>query len=184
MSIEHGATESITVFAASSLQDYPAAVDAVDTVVDSCARHGMSITFGGAGVGLMGAVATRAHQKGVPTIGVIPQFLVDREPPSPLCTTLVRVETMADRKRQLLDTRGLCVLPGGFGTLDETFEAITLKQLGLLDIPIALINVDGYYDHVLDFVAACERRGSIVVQGRDTFRVFTDPNAAIDYLCT
>lgn len=174
---------SVTVFAASSLDDHPEMVTATEHVVDECQQRDMSITFGGASVGLMGILAHRARHRGVSTVGVIPEFLEDREPPSDWCDTVVRVQSMAERKRRLLTTDALCVLPGGFGTLDELFEAFTLKQLGQIQLPIALINVDGYFDHMLSFVQSCENLGSVVLADRDLFRIFPSASPAFAYLC-
>lgn len=175
---------TVTVFAASSLDDRPAMVDAAKRVVAMCASRGCSITFGGASVGLMGVIAAEAARIGVPLTGIIPEFLEAIEPASRDCSTVLRVKTMAERKDLMLKSAdALCVLPGGFGTLEETLEAITLKQLGVLNIPIAMVNVSGYFDSLISFVDSCEQYGSIVLRGRDTFRVYPTVDKAFAYLC-
>ncbi len=111
------------------------------------ASHGISLVFGGGRVGLMGLAADAALKAGGEVIGVIPDFLVEREVGHAECTTLHTTTTMHERKQQMAElSDAFVILPGGLGTLDEAFEIITWKQLGLHDKPIIIANIDGYWD--------------------------------------
>tara|TARA_B100000676_G_scaffold310489_1_gene377224 strand:+ start:2314 stop:2832 length:519 start_codon:yes stop_codon:yes gene_type:complete len=111
------------------------------------ARENISLVFGGGCVGLMGLAADAALEAGGTVIGVIPDFLVDREVGHSACTELITTTTMHERKQKMAEhADAFAILPGGLGTLDETFEILTWKQLGLHDKPIVLVNIDGYWD--------------------------------------
>ena len=111
------------------------------------AERGVEIVFGGGRVGLMGVVAEAAMATGGRVYGVIPEFLKRREVEFGEITELVVVDSMHSRKRIMFDRAdAFCVLPGGLGTLDETIEIVTWRQLGLHDKPVFLINIDGFWD--------------------------------------
>jgi uncharacterized protein (TIGR00730 family) len=115
------------------------------------ARRGIRLIFGGGRVGLMDQVATSALQAGGNVVGIIPDFLDAIEVGNRDVTELQVVPSMHERKMRMCDLAdGFIVLPGGFGTLDETFEILTWKQLGLHDKPIAIVNLDGYWTPLLD----------------------------------
>ncbi len=115
------------------------------------------LVYGAGDVGLMGAVAQAARDAGAATFGVIPQHLLGREQARRDLSMLVVTETMHERKKVMFaNSDAIVVLPGGAGTLDEFFEVLTWKQLGLHERPIYLVNVDGYWtplkalmDHVI-----------------------------------
>ncbi len=121
------------------------------------ARSGIEVVFGGGRVGLMGLVADAALAAGGRVTGIIPGHLHEREVGHPCLSELVIVENMHQRKRRMFELAdGFIVLPGGLGTLDETFEIITWKQLGLHDKPVIIVDIDGYWaplrgliDHVI-----------------------------------
>ncbi len=118
------------------------------------ARRGIEIVFGGGHVGLMGALADGALAEGGRVTGVIPEHLKAREVGHRGLSELVVVESMHSRKRRMFElSDAFCALPGGLGTLDETFEMITWKQLGLHDKPIVLVNLDGFWDPLLALFA-------------------------------
>ncbi|GGG94217.1 cytokinin riboside 5'-monophosphate phosphoribohydrolase [Parapedobacter pyrenivorans] len=111
---------------------------------------GIGLVYGGAKVGLMGAVADGALQHGGRVIGVLPYFLQTKEIAHDSLTELILVDTMHERKtkmNQLSD--GVIALPGGFGTLEELFEMLTWGQLGLHQKPMGLLNTDGFYDELI-----------------------------------
>jgi uncharacterized protein (TIGR00730 family) len=119
------------------------------TLVD----RGWGLVFGGGHVGLMGTIADAVLERGGEVIGVIPQGLVDRELAHGRCTQLHVTGTMHERKAlmaQLSDA--FAALPGGYGTLDETFEMLTWAQLGLQAKPVGVLNVAGYFDALLAFL--------------------------------
>lgn len=110
------------------------------------ARHGAHLIYGGASIGLMGVLADACLAAGSTVRGVIPRHLLEAEVAHEGLTHLDVVADMAERKRLLLDLAdAFVVLPGGLGTFDELFEVLTLKQLGLLDKPVALLDTDGYF---------------------------------------
>ena len=110
------------------------------------AREGLSLVYGGGNVGLMGIAADAALAAGGEVIGVIPEQLVGWEVAHRGLTRLEVVATMHERKARMFDLSDAFVaLPGGFGTLDEMFEMLTWRQLGLGDKPCAFLDVDGYY---------------------------------------
>jgi hypothetical protein len=110
----------------------------------------MALVFGGGKVGVMGLLAEAMIRRGGKTIGVIPQFLMDKEVGHTGLTELHIVENMHQRKQLMSDLcDGIIMLPGGFGTLEEFFEVLTWLQLGLHNKPIGILNVNGFYDLLL-----------------------------------
>ena len=115
-------------------------------VGETLARRGIGVVYGGGRLGLMGALAGAALAAGGEVIGVIPAALRDRELAHQGVSELVVVDTMHDRKRVMAERAdAFAVLPGGIGTLDEMFEILTWRQLGLHDKPIFLVDVAGYW---------------------------------------
>lgn len=111
------------------------------------AQEGWRLVYGAGDVGLMGEVARAAQQAGGETFGVIPVHLVKREVGKTDLTHFVITETMHERKKvMIMNADAVVVLPGGPGSLDELFEALTWRQLGLHDKPIVIVNVNGYWD--------------------------------------
>lgn len=119
------------------------------------AQNGINVVYGGGRVGLMGIVADAALEHGGNVIGIIPGHLQKKEPKHMHLTELIVVESMHDRKA-LMEQRsdGFLVLPGGFGTMDETFEILTWKMLGLHNKDVVLLNTTGYWD---PFVALADK---------------------------
>jgi hypothetical protein len=117
------------------------------------AESGNTVVYGGGSTGSMGAVANGALAAGGEVIGIIPKFMADLEWGHPGVTRLELVEDMRERKHRLLtDSDAVVALPGGCGTLEELFEAITLKRLGLYFNPIILLNTRGYYTPLQSFM--------------------------------
>ncbi len=111
------------------------------------AGRGIRIVYGGAKVGLMGALASGALENGGKVIGVIPAFLQTKEVAHDGLTELITVETMHERKLRMHElSDGIITMPGGWGTMEEMFEMLTWGQLGLHEKPVGLLNVNGYYD--------------------------------------
>ena len=110
----------------------------------------LTLVYGGGRVGLMGTIADAVLALGGQVIGVIPDFLEAKELAHKGCTVLHVVKSMHERKLMMADRAdGFIAMPGGYGTLEELFEVLTWGQLGLHQKPVALLNVDGYYDHLL-----------------------------------
>lgn len=117
------------------------------------ATSGIGLVYGGAKVGLMGAVADGALDKGGEVIGVLPNFLKTVEIQHQGLTQLIMVESMHERKLKMDElSDGVIALPGGYGTLEEFFEMLTWAQLGLHKKPVALLNINGFYDSLLKLI--------------------------------
>lgn len=120
----------------------------------------IGIVYGGAKIGVMGAVADGALQAGGKVIGVIPHFLRTREVAHDTLTQLILVDSMHERKTRMHDlSDGFIALPGGFGTMEELFEILTWGQLGLHTKPIGLLNVNGFYDPLIAMARQMLDRG-------------------------
>lgn len=137
---------AITVFCGSSDAALPRHFEAARALGRGIARAGATVVYGGASVGLMGAIADAALAEGGAVVGVIPRRLVDRELAHARLTELVVVETMHERKA-IMSARAdaYVALPGGFGTYEELLEVVTWKQLSIHDRPVVAIDLDGYY---------------------------------------
>jgi uncharacterized protein (TIGR00730 family) len=143
----------ICVYAASSPQAAPVYMDAARVLGETLASNGCSIVYGGGSQGLMGALADGALAKGGEVIGVLPKFMADLEWGHPGLTHLDLVEDMRERKHKLLTgSDAVVALPGGCGTLEELFEAITLKRLGLYFNPILLLDTNAFYQPLQAFL--------------------------------
>lgn len=144
--------KTICVFCGSSSNANQAYFEAARKLGAEIGRRGMTLVYGGAHVGLMGAVADAALAAGGEVTGVIPRALVEKEVAHTGLTELRVVESMHDRKALMNElSDGFITMPGGFGTLDELFETLTWAQLRFHEKPIGLLNVNGYFDALLDF---------------------------------
>ena len=129
---------------------------------ETLAARGVDLVFGGSHVGLMGVLADAALARGGKVIGVLPRFMADKELAHPKLTKLHLADTMHERKQLMAElAEGFVALPGGFGTLEEIFEAITWAQLHLHAFPCALLNVAGYYDSLVEFLRVPVAKGFI-----------------------
>lgn len=139
--------KSITVFCGSSF-GYDEIYKTQATLLGQIlAKKKIRLVYGGANVGLMGAVADGALNAGGEVIGVLPKFLQEKEIAHKHLTELILVGSMHERKIKMNDLcEGVIALPGGYGTLEEFFEMLTWGQLGLHKKPLALFNINGYYD--------------------------------------
>jgi uncharacterized protein (TIGR00730 family) len=147
------------------------------------ARRQITLVYGGASIGLMGAVADAALEAGGHVVGIIPRWLVDRELVHPSLSVVEVVDTMHARKARMAELADAFVaLPGGFGTLDELFEVLTWNQIGLHRKPCGLLNASGYYDHLLSFVDHVIGQGFVPAPHRDLLRAAPTADALIDLL--
>jgi uncharacterized protein (TIGR00730 family) len=144
----------ICVFCGSSPGRRPSYAAAARELGALFARRGIGLVYGGGNVGLMGVVADAALASGGEVVGVIPRPLVDRELAHARLTQLIVVDSMHERKRRMHDlSDGFIALPGGFGTLDELFEALTWAQLGMHRKPCGLLDVEGFWRPLRTLVA-------------------------------
>jgi uncharacterized protein (TIGR00730 family) len=152
----------LCVFCGSSPGTRPAYLEAARTLGALLAERGVGLVYGGASVGLMGELADAALAGGGEAIGVIPGRLVDRELAHAGLTELHVVETMHERKALMARlSDAFAVLPGGAGTLDEFFEALTWRQLGLHSKPIGLLDVDGFFGPLLELAEHLVEEGFV-----------------------
>lgn len=137
---------SLCVFCGSSVGIDPAHRQAATRLGAILAKHKVTLVFGGGHIGMMGAIAEAALRGGGRVVGIIPEHLTRVEAAFLEITELTVVDSMHTRKRRMFDMAdAFCILPGGMGTLDETFEIITWKQLRLHNKPIILVNHRGYW---------------------------------------
>ncbi len=142
----------IAVYCGSASPADPVYIEAARSVGRGLAERGIGLVYGGGRLGLMGAVADSALAAGGEVIGVIPQALVNAEVAHRDLTELHVVDTMHERKARFTELAdGFLNLPGGTGTMDELWEAMSWAQLGYHSDPIGLLNVAGYYDKLVDF---------------------------------
>lgn len=150
----------ITVFCGSSSGDKEVYINTARSLGNALAENNIKLIYGGASVGLMGALADGALEAGGTVIGVLPRFLEAKEIAHEGLSELVLVDSMHERKTKMNElSEGVIALPGGFGTLEEFFEMLTWAQLGLHKKPMALLNVNHFYDTLLTFM------GNMVNQG-------------------
>lgn len=144
---------SITVFCGARSGADDKFVEQASALGAALASREIQLVYGGADLGLMGAVANGALQQGGKVTGVLPNFLQTREIAHQGLTELIIVKSMHERKTKMNDLcDGIIALPGGFGTLEELFEILTWVQLGLQNKPIGILNVNGYFDPLIAFV--------------------------------
>jgi len=142
--------EAICVFCGANFNGDPILKQAVEQLAEVLVNRNITLVFGGGKVGVMGILADAVLNNGGRAIGVLPQFLMEKEVGHPGLTELHIVKSMHQRKQLMNDLcDGIIMLPGGFGTLEEFFEMLTWLQLGLHSHPVGILNVNGFYDLLL-----------------------------------
>ncbi len=173
----------VLVFCGSSPGARPEYAAAADQLGRLLAARGLGLVYGGARVGLMGAVADGALAGGGEVIGVIPRNLVEHEIAHTGLTDLREVSTMHERKALMAElSDAVIALPGGTGTLDELFELFTWSQLGLIRMPIGLLNVAGYWQPLLAMLDHMVAERLLRAEHRDTLLVSRDAGELLDHL--
>lgn len=173
----------IGVFCGSSAGIDPAYTQVAQRLGQLLAEQDIAVVYGGAQIGLMGSVADAALAAGGRVIGVIPRLLMDKELGHQRLTELRVVATMAERKEVMMElSDAFIALPGGIGTLDELFEVWTTTQLGLHTKPCGLLNVQGYFDHLLNFLDHAVTQGFLREQHRRQLKSHDDPQMLIQVL--
>lgn len=175
----------ICVFCGSSDDTAPRYHEAARQTGTWLAEHGIGLVFGGGRVGLMGAVADAALAAGGQVYGVIPDKLQALELGHTGCTELFVVDSMHARKAMMANlSDAFIALPGGWGTLEELFEATTWTQLNYHRKPVGVLNVGGYYDHLLAFADHASREGFIRPLHRGLLVSADTPEALVQGLAT
>lgn len=173
----------LCIFCGSSSGNSPAYQDAAEALAETLAESGIGLVYGGAQVGLMGSMADACLKRGVAVIGVIPGALFPREIPHPGLTELHVVDSMHERKQMMYELSDAFVaLPGGIGTLEELFEILTWGQLGLHAKPCGLLNVEGYFDKMLEFLDGAVERDFLKPKHRALLQADANPAVLMEKL--
>lgn len=173
--------ECITVYCASSVTIDPVYFDAARELGAEIARRGMTLVTGAGSMGLMGAVNDAAMAAGGVTVGVIPQFMVDRGWHHKGLSRLEITDSMHSRKELMASlSRAAIALPGGIGTLEELLEIITWRQLGLYDGNVVIFNVGGYYDNLLAMLDTAISQNFMKADHRELWSVASTASEAVD----
>ena len=173
----------ICVFCASTPGLRPSYAEGTRALARALVAGGHSLVYGGGNVGLMGVVADAVLAAGGEVVGVIPHTLMEREIGHTSVTRLHVVDSMHERKALMADLSDAFVaLPGGIGTFEEWFEAVTWTQLGLHRKPCGLLNVHGFYDELIRFMEHAWTEGFIKPETRAVVRYASEPAALLDAL--
>lgn len=173
----------ICVYCASRTGDDPTYTEVARVVGGLLVASGVDLVYGGGHVGLMGVVADSVLGAGGHVTGVIPQHLVDDEEAHSTLTDLIVVDDMPERKRVMFElSDAFLTLPGGLGTMEEMFEVLTWQYLGIHSKPVGLLNVDGYYDHLIAFLDEGVSRGLISTRARSVLMTSKNPSELVEDL--
>ncbi len=152
----------LAVYCGSATPDDPRYIELATQVGQTLAERGIGLVYGGGRLGLMGAVANGAKDAGGEVIGVIPEALVNSEVANHNCDELITVSGMHERKQRFTDlSDGFITIPGGVGTMDELWEAMSWAQLGYHSDPVGLLNAFGFYDDLIAFNAKMAEVGFV-----------------------
>ena len=175
----------ICLFGSASNRIDPIYIEKTEKLGREIARRGHTLVFGGGGNGLMGAAARGVKAAGGEIIGVIPRFFEDQKIEAAYedCTELILCDTMNERKQIMEDLAdAFLITPGGIGTYDEFFEVLTNKQLGLHEKPIAVYNIDGFYDELETMMYKAMNKRFIKANCRMLYMTFTDREEMLGYI--
>jgi len=171
----------LAIYCGSATPADPVYIESARAIGRTLAERGIGVVYGGGRLGLMGAIADSALSAGGEVIGVIPQALVDAEVAHRGLTELHVVSGMHARKAAFTDLAdGFVTIPGGTGTMDELWEALSWAQLGYHADPVGLLNVAGYYDHLIAFWEKSAEVGFLRPQHRDLLIVDTTLEGLLD----
>ncbi len=174
---------AICVFCGASTGSDPLYARAARELGTLMATQGITLVYGGGNAGIMGTIANAALKAGGEVIGVIPDYLVEREHGHREVTRLDIVDSMHERKRRMFDlSDGFLSLPGGVGTLEETFEVITWKQLGMHAKPIVILNTKGYWTKLDEMIEATIEHEFAAPPTRELYSLADTPKEALDRL--
>jgi uncharacterized protein (TIGR00730 family) len=175
--------QSVCVFCGSQAGARPEYIEVARVLGATLAHRGLSLIYGGGHVGMMGAVADAALAGGGKVIGVIPEHLMRPEVAHQGLTELLVVDSMHTRKRIMAERAdAFIVLPGGYGTFEEMFEMITWLQLRLHSKPVGVINIEGYFDHLLAFLRHGAAEGFIRPEHWDLLVIERAPDLLLERL--
>ena len=174
---------SVCVYSASSTKIDAVYFQAADTLGYLLAEHRIRLINGAGSIGLMRSVADAVLKNGGEVTGVIPRFMVEQNWHHTGLTELIEVESMHERKRKMADlSDGIIALPGGCGTLEELLEISTWKQLGLYLNPIVILNINGFFDPLLEMLEKASDENFMRRQHGDIWKVAQTPEEAVQLL--
>ena len=174
---------SVCVYSASSTKINPVYFKAAEELGSLLAEHHIRLINGAGSIGLMCAVADAVLKNGGEGTGVIPRFMVEQKWHHTGLTELIEVESMHERKQKMANlSDGIVALPGGCGTLEELLEIITWKQLGLYLNPIVILNVNGFFDPLLEMLGKAIDENFMRQQHGDIWKVAQTPEEALRLL--
>jgi uncharacterized protein (TIGR00730 family) len=175
----------LAVYCGSATPADPVYIETARMVGAALAARGIGVVYGGGKLGLMGAVANTALEAGGEVIGVIPEALKDAEVAHRGCTELHVVAGMHERKKMFTDlSDGFLTIPGGVGTMDELWEAVSWAQLGYHQKPVGLLNVAGFYDQLIAFNAHMAGVGFVRPQHQGILIADNDLGTLLDRMAT
>ena len=175
----------ICVFGAASAHIDKIYIDKVEALGEQLAKCGHSLVFGGGKFGLMGAIASGVKRAGGTVCAVIPKFFKDEqiESMSAMCDEVIYTSTMAERKNVMGEIAdAFIILPGGLGTLDEMFEIHTLIQLGRYKKPLAVYNIQGFYDGLKSFLISLSKGKFVTKMCLNVCKYFVDGEQLLTYI--
>ncbi|MBQ9103470.1 MAG: TIGR00730 family Rossman fold protein [Clostridia bacterium] len=177
--------KNICVYGASSNAIDNVYIDSAVSLGERLAEKGIGLIFGGGASGVMGATARGVHNKNGKIVGIAPRFFNADGVLFENCTELVYTNDMRSRKQLLEEmSDAFIIAAGGVGTFDEFFEILTLKQLGRHNKPMAIYNVNGYYDSLLDMLNKTVKERFMNSATIELFKVFTDIDEMLSYILT
>ncbi|PWQ95138.1 TIGR00730 family Rossman fold protein [Leucothrix pacifica] len=173
----------ICVYCGSSMGKKQEYAEAAKALGQALVERNIGLVYGGASVGIMGLIADTVLSLGGEVIGVIPQAIADKEIAHTGLTELKVVANMHERKAMMAEySDGFIALPGGMGTLEELFEVLTWGQLGFHQKPTGVLNVDGYYDHLIAFLEHAVDQEYLKANHLDMLQKASEPMALLDLL--
>jgi uncharacterized protein (TIGR00730 family) len=173
--------KQLAVYCGSATPHNPAFIATAHQVGTTLAKRGIGLVYGGGRLGLMGVLADAVLAAGGEVTGVIPEALKAAETAHLGCTRLETVTTMHERKARFVDLAdGFITIPGGVGTMDEYWEAVSWAQLGYHQKPVGLLNAHGFFDQLVAFMATMADSGFVRPQHRDIVMVEADIGSLLD----
>ena len=174
---------SVCVYCGASPGHDPVYAEAARALGREMVKRDLALVYGGGHVGLMGVIADAVLEAGGEVTGVIPKALMDTEVGHERLTRLLVVKDMHERKALMAEhADGFIAMPGGIGTLEELFEAMTWAQLGFHEKPVGLLNVNGFYDKLTAFLSQLEQEGFLRAEHKHLLINEHDPSALLERL--
>lgn len=177
------ARPTVCIYCGSSLGNDPSYSEAAKVLSARLAIGGFDLIYGGASIGIMGVVANTFLEYGANVTGVIPESLASREIAHVGLTELIVTLGMHERKSVMAGRADAFVaLPGGYGTFEELLEVITWNQIRIMDKPVVVYNVNGYFNNLLAMLGEAEMSGFVRPHPKPYFKVATTPDELMSYL--